>query len=197
VTLLFRASSGFPYYEEAFEAAGIPFVTVAGSGFYDRPEVRDVLNLLRALSDPWDDQAMAGFLRSPAVGLSDPALYLLRYQQGQYLPLRQSLDAYAACLPAAEHPAAERALAILQEFAPLVDRLPVAELLRRLVARLDSLAVLAAAPSRLWRNVGKLLGTMPAAGWCACAPSWSISKHCAMWARARARPPRKPKGQCA
>lgn len=158
VTLLFRASTGFPYYEAAFETAGIPFVTVAGSGFYDRPEVRDLLNLLRALSDPWDDQALTGLLRSPAVGLSDPALYLLRYQEGQYLPLRRSLEEYAARLPEAEYPAAERALALLQEFEPLVDRLPVAELMRRLIARLDILAILASSRSRLWRNVGKLLG---------------------------------------
>ena len=49
VTLLFRASTGFPAYEDAFEDAGIPFVTVAGQGFYNRPEIRDVLNLLRAV----------------------------------------------------------------------------------------------------------------------------------------------------
>ena len=98
VALLFRASTGFPFYEEAFEAAGIPFVTVAGSGFYDRPEVRDLLNLLRALADPWDDQALAGFLRSPAIGLSDPSLYRLRTAGSgpgangrKYRSLRQAL----------------------------------------------------------------------------------------------------------
>ena len=50
--LLFRASTGFPIYEDALEAAGIPFVTVAGRGFYDRPEVRDLLNALRAIANP-------------------------------------------------------------------------------------------------------------------------------------------------
>lgn len=157
VTLLFRASTGFPYYEAAFEAAGIPFVTVAGSGFYDRPEIRDLINLLRALSDPWDDQALAGFLRSPCIGLSDPALYLLRCQPEGYRPLRQALEGDLSSLPAEDQRCAGRALEVLQEFEPLVDRLPVAELLRRLVARLDVLAVLAAARSRLWRNAGKLL----------------------------------------
>lgn len=157
VTLLFRASAGFPFYEEAFEAAGIPFVTVAGSGFYDRPEIRDLINLLRALSDPWDDQALAGFLRSPSIGLSDPALYLLRYQDGSYQPLRRALENEVDRLPALDQSAARHALAILEEFEPLVDRLPVAELLRRLVARLDTLAVLAASRSRLWRNASKLL----------------------------------------
>lgn len=157
VTLLFRASTGFPFYEAAFEEAGIPFVTVAGSGFYDRPEIRDLINMLRALSDPWDDQALAGFLRSPGVGLSDPALYRLRYQVGGYQPLRRALESDLSDLSEADQRCAGRALAILQEFEPLVDRLPVAELLRRLVARLDGLAILAASRSRLWRNASKLL----------------------------------------
>ena len=44
VALLFRASTGFPPYEEALEQSGIPFVTIAGRGFYERPEVRDLFN---------------------------------------------------------------------------------------------------------------------------------------------------------
>ena len=79
VALLFRASTGFPPYEDALERAGIPFVTVAGRGFYERPEVRDLLNALAALADPSDDLALAGLLRSPVVGLSDAALYRLRF----------------------------------------------------------------------------------------------------------------------
>ena len=48
IALLFRASTAFEVYEDALEAAGIPFVTVAGRGFYDRPEIRDLLNALAA-----------------------------------------------------------------------------------------------------------------------------------------------------
>jgi ATP-dependent helicase/nuclease subunit A len=84
VALLFRASTGYADYEEALEEAGIPFVTVAGRGFYDRPEIRDLVNILRALADPIDDLAFAGLLRSPAFGLSDAGLYLLR-QSGSAL----------------------------------------------------------------------------------------------------------------
>ncbi len=81
VAILCRASTSFPAYENALEKAGIPFLTISGRGFYERPEVRDVLNTLRALADPYDDLALAGFLRSPAVGLSDMALYRLREAQ--------------------------------------------------------------------------------------------------------------------
>jgi ATP-dependent helicase/nuclease subunit A len=82
VALLFRSSSNFDVYEDALERAGIPFVTVAGRGFYDRPEIRDVLNALAAIADPTDDLALAGLLRSPAIGLSDADLYRLRWGDG-------------------------------------------------------------------------------------------------------------------
>jgi ATP-dependent exoDNAse (exonuclease V) beta subunit len=79
MALLFRASTGFAPYEDALERAGIPYVTVAGQGFYDRPEVRDLLNALHAIDDPTDDLAVAGLLRSPAIGLTDAALLQLRW----------------------------------------------------------------------------------------------------------------------
>ena len=77
IAVLCRASGSFRYYEDAFEAVGVPYLTVAGGGFYDRPEIRDLLNALRALADPTDDLALVGLLRSPACALSDPALYRL------------------------------------------------------------------------------------------------------------------------
>jgi len=166
VALLFRASTTFPVYEQALESAGIPFVTVAGSGFYERPEVRDLLNMLRALADPWDDQAMAGLLRSPAFGLSDPGLYRLR---GEKRNLRAALNGDLAGLAPDDQGRARRALDVLGELEPQVDHLPVAELLRRLVALTDYQAVLASNPqpagsARLWQNLDKLLGDAQASG---------------------------------
>lgn len=162
VALLFRASSGFADYENAFEEAGIPFVTVAGRGFYDRPEIRDVLNLLRALSNPADDLAMAGLLRSPAFGLSDSALYLLRLQAGQWAPYRQALQGDLSMLAAPDLASAQRARVTLAALLPSVNRIPVAELLKRLVDATDYRALLAADETngggRLWRNLDKLLG---------------------------------------
>ena len=162
VALLFRASTGFVHYEDAFEEAGIPFVTVAGRGFYDRPEIRDVLNLLRALADPADDLAMAGLLRSPAFGLTDAALYQLRLQNKQTVPYWTALQGDLSVLNEADRACALRVLQILTTLLPLVDRTPVAELLKRLVDATDYRAILATDdPSgtggRLWRNLDKLL----------------------------------------
>jgi len=157
VALLFRASAGFEAYESALEASGIPFVTVAGRGFYQRPEIRDLVNTLRAIADPSDDLALAGFLRSPAVGLSDPGLYRLRVNGDDTRPLRAALAQADQLLEPRELAPAQRAQAVLDELHPLADRLPVAELISRLVGRLDWRAVLASSHSRLWRNLDKLV----------------------------------------
>jgi len=77
IAVLCRASSSFRAYEDAFERAHVPYVTVAGRRFYARPEIRDLLNVLQALTDPTDDLALAGALRSPAFALSDVALFHL------------------------------------------------------------------------------------------------------------------------
>jgi ATP-dependent helicase/nuclease subunit A len=76
--ILFRALTASPIYEEVFKACGLPYVTIAGKGYYDRQEVWDVLNLLRALHNPLDNLSLASALRSPMFGLSDDALFALR-----------------------------------------------------------------------------------------------------------------------
>jgi ATP-dependent helicase/nuclease subunit A len=166
VALLFRASTGFPFYEEALEEASIPFVTVAGRGFYNRPEIRDLINILRVLANPTDNLAFAGLLRSPAFGLSDAALYLLRSDKLSYW---QMLQGNLSVLSSEDRYRATRCVEILNSLLPLVDRIPVAELLKLVVDNLDYRAMLAttdkkttgknarASGGRLWRNVDKLL----------------------------------------
>ena len=169
VALLFRASSGYTYYENVFEELGIPFVTVAGRGFYDRPEIRDLLNLLRALADPSDDLAMAGLLRSPAFGLTDAALYLLRTRGDATVSYWQSLQEDFSYLDTADQERAKRTVEILNQLLTQVDRIPVAELLKHLVDITDYRAILASegenvTGGRLWRNVDKLLADAHASG---------------------------------
>jgi ATP-dependent helicase/nuclease subunit A len=170
VALLFRASTGYAYYEDAFEDAGIPFVTVSGRGFYDRPEIRDVLNLLRALADPADDLALAGLLRSPAFGLRDIALYQLRLQEKDLIPYWTALQGDISFLNETDQACAKRVVAVLQILLPQVDREPVADLLSTLVDLTDYRAILAsddenASSGRLWRNLDKLVGDARRSGY--------------------------------
>lgn len=164
VALLFRASTGFAHYEDALEALGVPFVTIAGRGFYERPEIRDILNILRTLADQWDDLAMAGLLRSPAFGLSDSALYKLRWSNDGPRPLCLALRDSPETLSESDSERVVRAQEILDELEPLVDRLPVAELLKRVIDRMDYRAAMASGHHRYWQNLDKLLVDAHASG---------------------------------
>ncbi len=152
MALLFRAASGFAVYEDALERAGIPFVTIAGQGFYDRPEIRDVLNALAAIHDPTDDLALAGLLRSPAIGLSDAELYRLRFAEGSDQP--RSLW---ETLKTSEVFGNLRGL--ITELYDLAGRVSVAEVLKRFLDATHYRTLLSAVPQghRLRRNVDKLL----------------------------------------
>jgi ATP-dependent helicase/nuclease subunit A len=171
MALLFRATSGFSVYEDALERAGIPFVTIAGRGFYDRPEIRDVLNALAAIHDPTDDLALAGLLRSPAIGLSDADLYRLRFTEGSDQPrsLWESLSVVASAEREAissghtETASLESARSdtyhLIAELHDLSGRVTVAEVLKRFLDATHYRALLSAVPQghRLRRNVDKLL----------------------------------------
>jgi ATP-dependent helicase/nuclease subunit A len=156
VALLFRASTGFPWYEDALEQAGIPYVTVAGRGFFDRPEIREVVNMLRALAEPWNDAAMVGFLRSAAIGMTDGGIFRLRYSPDGPQALADSIRQLRLDEPGDET-ARQRAIACLDALQPLVDRLPVASLLKRLIDWTDARAMLATIGQRPWANLDKLL----------------------------------------
>lgn len=56
------------------ESTGVPAYAPARSGFYERPEISDVISLMRVLDNPRDDIALAAALTGPAGGLSPLAL---------------------------------------------------------------------------------------------------------------------------
>jgi ATP-dependent helicase/nuclease subunit A len=162
VALLFRASTAFAIYEDALEQAGIPFVTVAGRGFYDRPEIRDLLNALTAIADPTDDLAMAGLLRSPTIGLSDGALYLLRWdgyeKRRPFWTALQDLPAIEG-LEEDDRGRAEFARQLITDLHDQAGRVPVARLLKAFLDLTHYRATMQLVPGgeRLRRNVDKLL----------------------------------------
>lgn len=155
--LLFRASSGFAPYERALAEWGIPYLTIAGRGFFERPEIREVLTALRALAEPWNEPAMAGMLRSTLIGMSDVGLFHLRIGTNGSVPFAEAIQSPHASLDEGDEAARLRALRLVQELGPLVDRLPVAQVLKNLIDWTDARAVLAIAGERHWANLDKLL----------------------------------------
>jgi len=163
MALLFRSSTAFPVYESALEAAGIPFITVAGRGFYDRPEIRDLLNALAAIADPTDDLALVGFLRSPAFAIPDSEIYKLRYPNGKSpFKLLDSLQRNAQHSTDI-HPSREAFILhpylVLTDLHALSGRTSAAAILKRFLDLTHYRTILSTDPNgaRLVRNVDKLL----------------------------------------
>ncbi len=76
IAVLFRSLSGASsLYEEALKRSGIPYFIVGGRGYFQRQEIYDVANILRAVFKPTDRRSLVGALRSPAFGIDDLTLY--------------------------------------------------------------------------------------------------------------------------
>ncbi|MFP4324163.1 MAG: UvrD-helicase domain-containing protein, partial [Anaerolineales bacterium] len=175
IALLFRALTDSPLYEEVFKAQGIPYLTVAGKGYYDRQEVWDVLNALRALHNPLDDLALASVLRSPMVGLSDEALFALRLSRDENGARRGLWDALAFAyadggLAIELHENDAHALKFAHEslhrLRGMAGRVPIGELLEALLDETAYDAILSGLPDgdRRRGNLDKLLEKARASG---------------------------------
>ncbi len=81
-------------FAHVLRAEGVP-VGFGGQEFFEREEVRDFLNLLTVLDNAHDDIALAGVLRSPALGFSDDDLARLRLAWPQCLSLLAAVRATA------------------------------------------------------------------------------------------------------
>ena len=152
VAVLCRSSRAFAAYEDACEAAAIPYETVAGRGFLERPEVRDLLNALRALADPADDLALFGLLRSPAIGLADTDLHRLRLAGGT------GAGSLWPALCGDDAETSREAATLIRRLVGLAGRVTVADLLKQFVDATGYRAILLqGGDGRAARNVGKLL----------------------------------------
>jgi ATP-dependent helicase/nuclease subunit A len=168
--ILFRATTDLPLYEEQFKALGLPYLTVSGRGYYDRPEVKDLVALLTCLYNPADDLNLAAVLRSPLFSLSDETLYHLRWNAplepgasaaspGEPAPFYKALRQPP---PTAQPEAVAFAGEVLAELWGLAGRVGVWALLRAALDRTGYEAVLAvldreAGGGRAYNNVQKLL----------------------------------------
>ena len=173
VVLLFQSTSAITLYEDALKRAGLPFVTVAGRGYYDRQEVWDLVNLLNALYNTSDDLALASVLRSPLFSLSDDALLAMRFVTGDrpsppplWLALADAASGITPHIADDDRTRAEFAANCLGELADLAGRVTIAELLRMALDQTGYLATLTGLPDGARRrgNVEKLLDKATSSG---------------------------------
>lgn len=86
IMILLRRRTHLARYEDALRKQGIPFVVVQGTGFHASFEVVLLRQLVRFLSNPAEDVALYGILRSPLCGLSEEQILRIALTgQGQTL----------------------------------------------------------------------------------------------------------------
>jgi ATP-dependent helicase/nuclease subunit A len=154
--LLFQASTSFEIYEQALASAQVPYVTIAGRGFYNRQEITDLSNLLAFLASPSDSLRLAAALRSPMFALSDETLFRLALTRRT---LWESLRDEQVELPADERDAVAFARDALKRLHEISGRMSAAETIIAALAETGYAATLMALPhgERRAANIEKFI----------------------------------------
>ncbi|MEA3506776.1 MAG: ATP-dependent DNA helicase [Elusimicrobiota bacterium] len=74
IVVLFRGVKNCAVYEEKMRKFGVKTVTVGGAGFYDQPEIKDIIAMLTVLDNPCSGRELVRLLQSPYFGLKDSEL---------------------------------------------------------------------------------------------------------------------------
>jgi len=153
IAILFRATTHISLYEEELKRAGLAYQTVSGRGYYQRPEVQDMIALLSCLDHPHDDLGLAAVLRSPLFNLSDETLYRLRLRPAVGSTEKGQRRSFYDALfePPATDQAAEVAMAAetLKGLWGMLGRVEVWEILREALDRTGYEATLAMRDRRM------------------------------------------------
>ncbi len=131
VAILFRSRASHRAIETALEARGIPTYVYKGLGFFDADEVKDLVALLRYLAQPDLPLRAAALLRSRFVRLSDHGVRLLGPHPERVL---SGSDPAPGGIGDEDRRVLDRLRAALSAWLPLIDRVPPAETLDRVVA---------------------------------------------------------------
>jgi DNA helicase-2/ATP-dependent DNA helicase PcrA len=148
--VLYRTNGQSRAMEEGLLREGTPYRVIGGTRFYERREVKDALAYLRLVANPAADEAFHRVVNVPRRGIGDASLARLAEWANAH-----STDERKVSLLEAAHRADEiteirgpaaRALrelaALIAKHAAMADRVPLAELLRSLVAEAGLLEAL-------------------------------------------------------
>ncbi len=78
VAVLVRSVNAMPPLEAAFREFAIPYLMAGGKAFFETRQARDLLHLLRVITNTRDEVSLATVLRSPLVGVGDETLLRLK-----------------------------------------------------------------------------------------------------------------------
>ncbi len=133
VAILFRTRESHREFEDMLGRRGIPTHVYKGMGFFDADEIKDVRALVRFLANPASELRAAALLRSRLVGVSDAGLLALAGALSPAL-VGPDLPPAMAALGDEDRDTLTLARRSVREWTELVDRLPPAEVLDRVLS---------------------------------------------------------------
>ncbi len=164
VAILLRGTTKAPSYERALARHGIRFYSVKSKGFFDRPEVKDLVRFLALLDHPDDDVSLAALLRSPVGGVSDDGLFWIARAAktpDTRRPLARAFESFASIeeLSAEDRRRASELAEFLEKFRRRKNGLPVSALLEEAIRWSGYECAAATGPGGVQRvaNVRKLV----------------------------------------
>jgi DNA helicase-2/ATP-dependent DNA helicase PcrA len=170
IAVLCRTNATARPIAAALAARALPHVVIGGHGFHDRPEIRDVIALLRALRDPNDVVALARAVTRPPASLDMTAALGVLRDRGDLTPIDalKRWPASAAFALQAEQLATDaRGLDVQDLFFELMNRTGYLEACGRSLEASESARVVA--------NVGRFAETI--AEFCETATDRSLASY--------------------
>ncbi|MCB1952817.1 MAG: UvrD-helicase domain-containing protein [Rhodocyclaceae bacterium] len=151
VLILTRTRGILPEYERALRESGVPYLSVSRGQLLSTLEAADLTALLRFLTTPSDDLALAHCLRAPWFDISDAALLALAAEpDGDWWTRLRAVAAGAGPHAAALASAAD----LLSGWMALAAHLPVHDLLDRIYDQADVMAAYRRrVPPPMWAGV--------------------------------------------
>jgi DNA helicase II / ATP-dependent DNA helicase PcrA len=123
--VMFRTNAQSRVLEEAFIRYGMPYKLVAGTRFYERREIKDLIAYFRLIQNPNDTVSLLRIINVPQRGIGDKSLdELSRWARDQglneYEALKQFNESQISNL---ELPFSSRTVKVLAGFAAMLDNL--------------------------------------------------------------------------
>ncbi|OEF98863.1 hypothetical protein BHF71_02750 [Vulcanibacillus modesticaldus] len=158
IAILFRSMSNVKVYEQALFKKGIPFYVVGGRGFFHKQEIYDLINILEYLTDPSNNIALAGILRSPLVAITDDTLYQIMTKEVWNKPFSRWGETISE-VNEAEQEKLQHFIWWITSIKQKLGRIKVFELLEEVIELTNYQAILLALPNgkQAVANIDKLI----------------------------------------
>jgi DNA helicase-2/ATP-dependent DNA helicase PcrA len=121
--VMYRTNAQSRALEEAFIRYGMPYKLVAGTRFYERREVKDVIAYLRLIQNPYDAVSLRRVINVPQRGIGERSLdELTRWAESKGVNEYKALQLLAQSKESSEElPFSARTVKVLSGFAVMIE----------------------------------------------------------------------------